>query len=177
MIDVNLIVLVGFCLFMFLALKYGYKSSIQALDSKIESVRKTLSEAEEKHDHAVQLLKNEQKKQKDLIKHIDEATRKKDEELAQMRQLADQELEALLESRRQNAGLIFDKIRIETIHNVKKEVTDLTALALEKIAQDYLTPQQHEHLNTCSIDQIEHYLGVGEEMAQKKNIKVGQARG
>lgn len=156
--DVNIIVLAGFSLFMIMSLRFGYRKAIHGLDEKINEIRQTLNKAETSRQNALDFLQAERQRHADIIRTVEESLQQKQTELHELRVRMAHEIDDLLASRQHNADMVFDKIRIEMIQDMKEKVTEATLKVMQNLATDHMDKNQHQHLNDIAIEQIAQML-------------------
>lgn len=166
---INMIVCAGFCVFMFIALRYGYSKAIQNIDDKINQIQKKINEASQKRELTLHNLYEDRNKQSQTHEYIDQTFRLKHQELMDLKQQASEDLSNVLRMRQNNTDLVFDKIRHETIETIKKEISDLTLLVLKEFSSTSLPKEQHQHLNDQAIENISVFLTDSHPLNKNKH--------
>lgn len=171
--DVNIIVLAGFSLFVIISLRLGYRKAIHGLDEKINEIRQTLNKAEASRQNALDFLQEERQQHADIIRTVEESLQQKQIELHELRARMTREIDDLLASRQHNADMVFDKIRIEMIQDIKEKVTEATLTVMQKLAIDHMDKNQHQHLNDIAIKKIAEMLSPYKPAngSAEKNLK------
>jgi F-type H+-transporting ATPase subunit b len=151
--DASFSVLLSFILFMAIAFRVGYRKSMATLDDKIDDIRKKLEEATQAKESALALLHTERKHQAEILVEAQNIIRKAQQEVDDMKHQALHELEALLEKRQGSAYETLNRIRLDTIDEIRQHVTLLIIKSIEELSKT-LTEEQHEILNNQALNQI-----------------------
>lgn len=155
MFDASFIVFLGFVCFMFLTLKYGYRKSINTLDSQIANVKKIIDDAESAVSEAENKLRQETQNKDLLIKDIEDLVDKTTHQINQMKQNYELELTKLLESKNELADSMKDQLRLKVIQEIKILLSDKIETILTNLMTHNLSPELHETINEDAINQLE----------------------
>lgn len=152
--DAGFIVLLCFLIFMFSALKYGYRKSISALDDQISEIKRTLDQAEDKVNQAQNRLQHEKLIQSEMSKKVDNMIEQANDRIEAIKTQSAQELLNLIDSRQRTVDQMMDQIRLKTINDLKLVLTDQIQVVLEDLMLHRLDAKTHEDLNQDAIDQL-----------------------
>jgi F0F1-type ATP synthase membrane subunit b/b' len=170
MVDANLIVLIGFSIFMALIFRFGYRKSLSTLDDKIEEIKMLLDTAELAHLQSKQQVERE-KQQATLISEEVAAMKKSTEQqIAEIEEKAANELDRILKMKSDNARLVLDRLRTQAVHHLKQEVTDAALALIKTIAQHELKVPELEKLNQHYLEMLDQIPPQGEEKVLKKKL-------
>lgn len=153
-IDASFVVLLCFLLFMFSALKYGYRKSISALDNQIFEIKRTLDQAEDKVNQAHNRLEQEKLTQSELSKKVDNMIEEANHRIEGIKSQSAQDLLNLIDSRQRTVDQMMDQIRLKTINDLKLVLADQIQGVLEDLMLHGLDAKSHEDLNQDAINQL-----------------------
>jgi F0F1-type ATP synthase membrane subunit b/b' len=152
MLDPNFIVLIGFILFIVLAFRFGYQKSMNALDEKIEGIKKLLQQAEQTQTDALNQLMTEKKRAENAVIEVQDLKQNTDQQLQDLRLQASQDLDNILRLKADNAKLVLDRLRTQAIQDLKQTVTDRALEMIKNLIQEKLSKEEQERLSQQSID-------------------------
>jgi len=152
--DASFVVLLCFLLFMFSALKYGYRKSISALDNQISEIKRTLDQAGDKVNQAQNRLQQEKLTQSELSKEVEHMIEEANHRIESIKNQSAQELLNLIDSRQRTVDQMMDQIRLKTINDLKLVLTDQIQVVLEDLMLHRLDAKTHEDLNQDAISQL-----------------------
>lgn len=152
--DATFIVLLCFLLFIFFALRYGYRKSISALDGKISEIKNTLTLAEDKLKQAQEKLQREKETHLQLSKDVEVMIAEANHRIEIIKSQSAEEIVQLIDSRQSTVDQMIDQIRLKTINDLKLTLTDNIKMVLEDIMVHRLDAKTHEALNQDAIDQL-----------------------
>ena len=163
LLDASFVVLLCFLLFMFFALRYGYRKSISALDSQISEIKNTLTQAEDKLSQAQARLHKENATRSQFTKDFESMIEEANRQIEVIKSQSAEDLIQLVDFRQATVDQMIDQIRLKTINVLKLTLTDSIQRVLEDVMLHRLDDKTHETLNQDAIDQL--ILALKEEGA------------
>lgn len=154
-LDASFIVLLCFILFMTMALAYGYRKSIAALDQQIKTIKEILESSQLQLKHAEDRLASEQSIQNNLLKEIEALKKEANHQIQTIQDQSKSEMETYIDFRKATMDQMMDQIRLKTINDLKSTLSDQVQRVLENYLLNQLDAKGHESLNDHAIDQLE----------------------
>lgn len=155
MLDANFIVLLAFILFMFIALKFGYKKSVAAVDHQIADIRAIITQATTDFETAQRYFLKEKEDQSKLSSKITELSTKTDEQIHLIKKDSVTHLQQLLESKQIIMDSMVDQTRFKIIQEVKDTLSNSIHQILSDLMKNHVDKHLHETLNDTAINQLD----------------------
>lgn len=155
MFDENFIVLAAFIIFIFLALRYGYKKSTSFLDEQINNIKKILDQAQTSFLSAKERYENEKKIQTQLSDDIIKLMDKTDEQIHQIKQQSVLDLNLLLESKQLIVDSMMDQCRAKIIQDLNNRLSQEIHQVLTELMIHHLDKKTHESINDDAIERLQ----------------------
>lgn len=178
MIDTSFILLLCFIGFMGIALKLGYRKSLQGLDQQIASISKTMEDA-------LQALKQAEEKQAQELKYhsliegeVSEIFKRTHHQIEDIKQQAQIDLEKIIQQRSANAESQIDRLRNGVITELNAHITNQVITAINLLFNQHISKETHQEINEHLLNKLDQIFQKKEpanngSSAQKKIIKVG----
>lgn len=166
--DASFVVLLSFITFMVIAYKLAYKKIFSELDGKILEVKKTLEESQEELRLAKKLAEGEKKRLDSVYEEVDVIMAKTKSETGRLKKKFSDEIDELTKTRQASFEGAQERLRRQTLQQLKASITKTTVKTLTKIAGEKCSDKDHEAINDNAIDLIEAELS---SLAQKKSKK------
>lgn len=145
---------VNFFILLFILKKFLYKPILKVLEKRKETIAQSLKQAQEIE---LKLAKTEEEREKVLAKAADEARKIVDEAIKSSNQLAlearqktQADIEIMLKKSEQQQRLEREKMHQE----IRGELADLVALALQKVTGKVLTKKDQKELIEKSVKEL-----------------------
>lgn len=158
MFDENLIVLIAFIIFMFLALRYGSKKATSFIDEQINDIKKILDQAEISFLSAQNKFKTEKENQTNLSAQIIQLMDKTDEQIHYIKQQSMTDLNLLLESKQLIVDSMIDQSRSKIIQELQSKLTQDIHAVLSELMTHHLDNELHESINENAIKRLEQIM-------------------
>lgn len=154
MLKPEFIYFIGFIIFTVLALYYGYRKSIRALDTKIDEIKEMLKAVEHERTVAENALNAERNKEIALQQEILEMVNSTTHQINDLKVKTDNELKALLELREENVRHQLEGLRNDSLNQLKSYVVTKTVDVIQQFFKDHLNSKTRVALNDSAIDHL-----------------------
>jgi len=131
--DTNLWVVFSFVIFMFILLKAGKAALVQAIDAKIEKIKRDLEEAENLHTEAQELLAQYQRKHANAVKESEEIIANAETYATKIRKQAKKELKENITRREDQLAERIERMKQNAIADVQRHAAEIAIEATREI--------------------------------------------
>lgn len=152
--DTNFWFLLSFIGFVALAFYAGRKSVSSMLDSKIESIRKEVWQAESMRVEAQELLAQYQRKYKDAEKEAEEIIARAHKTADDLEKQTEINLKQDMERREKQLQERLALMQDKAITEIRNHAADLTLKATTEIVSKAMTQKQNSKLNGEVIEEL-----------------------
>ncbi len=156
--DASFVVFIGFVMFMGIALKFGYRKAVGALDNEIKEIKTTLDHATAAFKAAEEQLNQGRRAERHLTSEIDNLKNLAEKRIEELQQLTNEEINAILTAKQHTADLTIDMMRHATILALRETLAEQAKEALIHILTTSTDSQTHEMLNDQAIEKLHSLL-------------------
>lgn len=151
--DASFIVLIGFLVFMGVAIKFGYRKAINSLDVEIQGIQSTLDQAAAALKSAEEYSAQERLVERQLIQEIENLKTNAEKRIQELHNQTNAEINIILDNKQNIADTTIDMMRHETILALRETLAEQ---AKEKLTQILLAtePKIHNTLNDQAIEKL-----------------------
>lgn len=147
-------VLVAFLIFMYFAGRPAWRAIAAALDSRADSIRRELEEAQQLREDAQAALAQYQRKQRDALKEAEEILAHAREEAARIRAQAAAELESTLKRREAQAMDKIAQAEAQAVQQVRNLAVDVAMAATEQLLIRNMDKARNDQLVDAAIKEL-----------------------
>ena len=147
--DSNIWFLFSFIIFVFILVKFGGPFIINALDARIEEIKKDLKESESLRVEAQEMLAQYQRKHRDAVQEAEKILDNARENAAQYKEKAEAELQEVMKRREQQLTERLSRMEQNAIQEIQSYAADLSL----KAAQDMIIENLDKKTSGNLIDQ------------------------
>lgn len=166
--DPTFVVLLSLVVFMGIAYHLGYRQSMAALDHKIATVQKTLEEAAQAKEAAIQALQDQRRYHEEIQEETALIAQRAEEQALTLQKEAMQDIDKMVKARQKAAADRLKRIRYAAIQTIQEEVTAATLAAFKEVVATKFSPPQQETLNDEAIAKIVSQLTKSQPPANKR---------
>lgn len=152
--DSSFWVLIAFVVFIFVAFKYGKEPILGILDSRTDSIRKEIEQAEALRHEAQKLLADYQTRHRDAINEAEQIVARAKEQAAILEKEAKISLDKAIERRKKQAE---DKIKLaeeQAVQEIQEQIVELATSAAGDLIKKNMSGKAGDKLIEQSIDDL-----------------------
>ena len=151
-------VAIGFVVFVILVFRPISKAITQALDTRAETIRNEIDEAQALREEAQKRLAEYKRLQRDAVTEAAEIIEHAKHEAAALREQAEKDLAAQLERREQQAMDKIQQAEAAALKEIRNTAVDMAVAATERLLSDQLDADKASNLIDDSIKDLPNRL-------------------
>lgn len=158
--DASFVVFIGFIVFMGIVLKFGYRKTIQGIDSQIKDVSLVLEEAQTLLKIAQERKDDEKQLEKQLATEISQMKELAEKQIEELKRQTDSDIKDILDRKQNSADATLDLMRNSTIQHLQEFLTQHAVVAVQDtIKQSSKT--QAQKINDAALVELKDLLKAG----------------
>ncbi len=145
---------IAFVVFFVLAFKPMKRVILKGLDSRIDTIRTEVEQAQQLREEAQTLLASYQRKQREAQQEAEEIVNRAKQDAEALRAAAERDLNALLERQKELAVEKIAQAEAAAVQEVREVAVDLAVAATEKILAEKVTGSLSDSLVEKAVAEL-----------------------